>query len=64
MNITFQLFGIDIIPKYNIFGIWFCSLNFWDDSGLRCLFSIYFDGSEKTINALYIELLFFKIAFM
>ena len=50
---SFILFGIDIIPKENLYGIMFLTVNKSDDS--RSLFTIYYSDGELIVELLFMR---------
>lgn len=59
---SFNLFGFDFLPKDNLFGVWFCSINNYKNLH-RSLFTIYYMDSDIILELFYVRLITTTIKF-
>jgi hypothetical protein len=52
---TFELFGWEIIPTDNVYGLWFGHVRFWKREVRKALFGVYYADGEWIINICFIE---------
>lgn len=60
INFSFDVFGIDVIPDHNIYGLWLLSFKFLEEDGdtdHRSLFCFHWDSGMIRFELLYITFL-------
>lgn len=51
----FALFGIEIIPATEIYGIWFLSFNHWNSGWKRPMIGIHYDMGTIIIHFMFMQ---------